>query len=211
MGIYRMSGPADLSGAKRQRHSMDVGGPRDQTGYHVGMSSPLTHVSSDGRARMVDVGEKPLTRRRAVASGRVTMAAETLLAALSGGGPKGPVIEVARLAGISGAKRTSELIPLCHTLPVDRVEVVIEADGERALAIRAEVLTTWRTGVEMEAFTAVTVAGLTLIDMLKAVDRGLVLSDVRLEHKSGGRSGTWDRSSRERGSGAGTEAPDATP
>ncbi|MFT7461689.1 MAG: cyclic pyranopterin phosphate synthase [Pseudohongiellaceae bacterium] len=157
------------------------------------MSRPLTHVSNDGRARMVDVGEKPLTRRRAVVSGRLVMAAETLTAALGAGGPKGPVIEVARLAGISGAKRTADLIPLCHSLPIDQVDISITADGDRALFIRAEVVTTWRTGVEMEAFSAVAVAGLTLIDMLKAIDRGLVLSDVRLELKSGGRSGVWER------------------
>ncbi len=142
---------------------------------------------------MVDVGSKPLTRRRAVASGRVTMAPETLAAALAGGGPKGPVIEVARLAAICGAKKTAELIPLCHALPIDQVEVSIVADGGDGLAITAAVSTTWRTGVEMEAFAAVAMAGLTLIDMLKAIDRGLVLTDVRLEHKSGGRSGTWER------------------
>ena len=157
------------------------------------MDNPLTHVSNDGRAHMVDVGEKPLTRRRAVVSGRVAMAPETLAAALAGGGPKGPVIEVARLAAIGGAKKTADLIPLCHSLPIDQVEVSITADGDDGLAILAAVTTTWRTGVEMEAFTAVAVAGLTLIDMLKAIDRGLVLTDVRLEHKSGGRSGTWER------------------
>jgi cyclic pyranopterin phosphate synthase len=157
------------------------------------MAKPLTHVAADGRARMVHVGDKPMTRRRAVASGRVCMAPETLVAALGDAGPKGPVVEVARLAGIAGAKRTAELIPLCHLLPIDGIDVSIEADGDRALAIRAEVVTTWRTGVEMEAYTAVCVAGLTLVDMLKAIDRDLVLEGVRLEHKSGGRSGTWDR------------------
>jgi len=142
---------------------------------------------------MVQVGDKPMTRRRAVATGRVCMAPETLVAALGDSGPKGPVIEVARLAGISGAKRTAELIPLCHSLPIDGIDITIDADGDRALVIRAEVVTTWRTGVEMEAFTAVSVAGLTLVDMLKAIDRGMVLEGVRLEHKSGGRSGTWER------------------
>lgn len=119
----------------------------------------------------------------------------TLQLALAGGGPKGPVIEVARLAGILGAKRTSDLVPLCHPLPLDAVEVTIEAEGDDALRVRAEVTTTWRTGVEMEAFTAVAVACLTLIDMLKAVDRGLEMEAVRLESKSGGRSGEWLRTS----------------
>jgi cyclic pyranopterin phosphate synthase len=157
------------------------------------MENPLSHVGDDGAARMVDVGEKPLTRRRAVASASLRMAPATRELALSGGGPKGPVLEVARLAGIQAAKRTAELIPLCHSLPLDMVDVWIEPEGEQALSIRAEVNTTWRTGVEMEAFTAVAIAGLTLVDMLKAVDRGLVLEAVRLESKSGGRSGDWSR------------------
>jgi len=157
------------------------------------MEKRLTHVSSDGQARMVDVGHKPITRRRAVAAGRVLMRPETLALALSGGGPKGPVLEVARLAGVSGAKRTSDMVPLCHPLPIDAVQVEISADGTGALAVRAEVTATWRTGVEMEAFAAVAAAGLTLIDMLKAVERELVLSDIRLLHKSGGRSGDWER------------------
>lgn len=144
---------------------------------------------------MVDVGDKPLTRRRAVASARVRMAPATLRLALEGGGPKGPVIEVARLAGIQGAKRTGELVPLCHPLPLDAVEVEIAPEGDHALRVRATVSTTWRTGVEMEALTAVSVAALTLIDMLKAVDRELVIEEVRLDEKSGGRSGDWRRTS----------------
>lgn len=143
---------------------------------------------------MVDVGDKPHSRRRAVASGRVQMLPQTRVLALAGGGPKGPVLEVARLAGIAGAKRTADLVPLCHVLPIDGVDVAIEPDGDAALAITATVVTTWRTGVEMEAYTAVVTAGLTIIDMLKAVERDLVLTDVRLEHKSGGRSGDWSRS-----------------
>lgn len=142
---------------------------------------------------MVDVGDKPLSARRATASARVQMAPETLALALSGTGPKGAVLETARLAGIQGAKRTSDLVPLCHPLPLDAVDVSIEADGEAALRITAMAATTWRTGVEMEALTAVAVAALTVIDMLKAVERTLVVSDLRLEAKSGGRSGDWRR------------------
>lgn len=153
----------------------------------------LSHVGDDGRARMVDVGGKPVTRRRAVASGRVVMRPETLRIALGSDGPKGPVVEVARLAGIGAAKRTAELIPLCHALPVDGVEVTVAPDGERALAVTAEVTTSWRTGVEMEALTAVSVAALTIIDMLKAVEKTLVVTDVRLEEKTGGKSGDWRR------------------
>ena len=153
----------------------------------------LTHLSETGSPRMVDVGAKAVTARRAVASGRVLMRPATLTLALTGGGPKGPVLEVARLAGIGGAKRTADLIPLCHPLPVDGIEVCLQPEGDAALAIRATVTTTWRTGVEMEALTAVAVAALTVIDMLKAVEKGLVITDLRLEEKSGGRSGSWRR------------------
>lgn len=154
----------------------------------------LTHVGQDGSAHMVDVGDKAVTRRRAVASARVRMTPATRALALSGGGPKGPVLEVARLAGIGGAKRCAELIPLCHPLPLDSVDVAITPEGDDALVVRAEVAATWRTGVEMEALAAVAVAGLAVIDMLKAVERDLVLTDVRVEEKSGGRSGDWRRS-----------------
>jgi len=158
------------------------------------MDAGLSHVGSDGRSHMVDVGEKPLTRRVAVAEGRVRMRSETRRLALAGGGPKGPVLEVARLAGVMGAKHTAELVPLCHPLPLDSVEVEISPEGDEELVVRATACATWRTGVEMEALTAVAVAGLTLVDMLKAVDRELVLTDVRLLEKSGGRSGSWRRS-----------------
>jgi cyclic pyranopterin phosphate synthase len=121
------------------------------------------------------------------------MSPATLQAALAGSGPKGPVLEVARLAGIQGGKRTSDLIPLCHPLPLDALDVSIEPVGDTELAIVATVVTTWKTGVEMEALTAVCVAGLTVIDMLKALERDLVLTDVRMEEKSGGRSGSWVR------------------
>ena len=150
---------------------------------------------------MVHVGDKPLTARRARASARLRLSAETLRLALAGQGPKGPVLETARLAGILAAKRTAELIPLCHPLPLDGVDVEIEADSESpALILRAEAFTTWRTGVEMEALTAVSVAGLTLIDMLKAVQKDMVLEAIQLDAKSGGRSGTWTRADGERAS-----------
>jgi cyclic pyranopterin phosphate synthase len=144
---------------------------------------------------MVDIGSKPVTARRATASARVCMRAETLALALSGQGPKGAVIETARLAGIQGGKRTSELIPLCHPLPLDVLDVSIVPDGSQALRIEATAATTGRTGVEMEALTAAAVAALTLIDMLKAVERTLVVTELRLEAKSGGRSGEWTRPS----------------
>jgi cyclic pyranopterin monophosphate synthase len=153
----------------------------------------LSHVDDGGRARMVDVGGKPITVRSAMASARVTMRPATRALALSGGGPKGPVIEVARLAGIAAAKRTAELIPFCHVLPLDAVDVAIAPEGDDTLAIEATASATWRTGVEMEALTAAAVAALTLIDMLKAVEKTLVVRDLRLERKSGGRSGEWRR------------------
>ena len=157
------------------------------------MTESLSHVGESGQARMVDVSQKPLTERRATASARVTMSPSTLALALSGQGPKGAVIETARLAGIQGAKRTSDLIPLCHPLPLDAIDVRIAADGRDALRIEATVATTWRTGVEMEALTAAAVAGLALIDMLKAVERGMAVTDLHVDFKTGGRSGEWRR------------------
>jgi cyclic pyranopterin phosphate synthase len=121
------------------------------------------------------------------------MSPATRALALSGQGPKGPVLETARLAGIQAAKRTADLIPLCHPLPLDSVDVVIAPEGEAALTITATARATWRTGVEMEALTAAAVAALTLIDMLKAAEKTLVISDLRLLEKSGGRSGDWKR------------------
>jgi cyclic pyranopterin phosphate synthase len=156
------------------------------------MPKPLSHTGPEG-ARMVDVGGKPLTARRAVAAARVLMSPATRALALSGGGPKGGVLETARLAGIQAAKRTSDLIPLCHPLPLDVVEVRIEPEGDAVLAITAVAQATWRTGVEMEALTAAAVAALTLIDMLKAAEKTLVVSDLRLLEKSGGQSGAWSR------------------
>lgn len=154
----------------------------------------LTHIDKDG-AVMVDVTDKASTDRTAVASGAVLMRPETLALIQDAGVKKGDVLSVAQLAGIMGAKRTPDLIPLCHPLPVSSVRVVLACDPERsAVTIKATVKTTGRTGVEMEALTAVSVAALTVYDMCKAVDRDMVLTEIRLEHKSGGKSGAYDRS-----------------
>ena len=153
----------------------------------------LTHLDSKGRARMVDVSAKDVTVRLAIASGRVTMRPETLRLIADGSAPKGDVLAAARLAGIMAAKRTADLVPLCHPLPLDSITVELECDeAQSAVAITASCKTTGRTGVEMEALTAVTVAALTVYDMCKAVDRAMVIGEVRLLHKSGGRSGTYD-------------------
>jgi cyclic pyranopterin phosphate synthase len=152
----------------------------------------LTHTDRDGNARMVDVGDKPITAREAVAEGFVRMGAEALAAVVERTAKKGDVLAVAQLAGIQAAKRASDLVPLCHPLPLSGVDVRLEpvADGVRAEArVRAD----WRTGVEMEALTAVSAALLTVYDMLKAVDRGMSLDGIRLLSKRGGRSGTWER------------------
>ena len=152
--------------------------------------SRLTHLDAAGRARMVDVSDKPSTARVAVAEGFIRMKPETLALALSGEGKKGAVGPVAELAGVMGAKQTSSLIPLCHPLSLSKVEVTVsEADG--GLRVEATAKTTGPTGVEMEALTAVSVACLTLYDMLKAADRGMVIEGVRLLAKSGGASGDW--------------------
>lgn len=153
----------------------------------------LTHVDERGQARMVDVGDKAVTRREAVARGWVVMKPETLLLIQSGGVPKGDVLATARLAGIMAAKRTWELVPLCHPLPLDVVTVECRPDeAASAVEITATVRVTARTGAEMEALTAVSVAALTIYDMCKAVDRSMHLESVRLLRKSGGQSGTWE-------------------
>jgi len=154
--------------------------------------SGLTHIDAEGRARMVDVSDKPSTDREAVAEGFVRLAPETLALAVSGQARKGDVRAVAEIAGVMGAKRTSDLIPMCHPLDISKAEVAVEVEAGR-LKVTARVRTTGRTGVEMEALTAVSVACLTLYDMLKAADRGMVIEDVRLLSKSGGRSGDWVR------------------
>jgi cyclic pyranopterin phosphate synthase len=157
------------------------------------VSDRLTHLDDQGAARMVDVGEKPATRRRARARGRVTMSRHAL-ELVRQGGPKGDVLQVARLAGIQGAKRTGELIPLCHPLGLDVVRVDLRLQDEPpAVLIEAEAALTARTGVEMEALTAVAVAALTVYDMVKAVDKGMTIEGVELIEKEGGRSGHWRR------------------
>lgn len=154
----------------------------------------LSHLDKAGRARMVDVSGKDETARTAVAEGELVCQASTLDAALAGTTPKGAVISTAELAGVMGAKRTAELIPLCHPLPLSKIEVAVTPDhGLPGFRVRAEVKTTARTGVEMEALTAVSVACLTLFDMLKAVDRTMSIAAVKVVSKSGGRSGDWSR------------------
>ena len=166
------------------------------------MTDHLTHLDEAGRARMVDVGAKDVTERVAVARGRVTMQPETLRLIVAGNLPKGDVLAVAQIAGVMAAKRTSELIPLCHPLLLNQVVVTCAPNpAENCIDIEASVRVSGKTGVEMEALTAVTIAGLTLYDMAKAVDRGMRLSDVRLVRKSGGRSGTWDEAQGSRGAG----------
>jgi cyclic pyranopterin phosphate synthase len=153
----------------------------------------LTHVDAAGRPAMVDVGDKPVTARVAVAEGRIRVSPEAFDLLVRGGGAKGDPLVVARLAGVGAAKQTAALIPLCHTLPLDHVEVVPEADATiPGVRVTATVRVTGRTGVEMEALTAVSVALLTVYDMLKAVDRGMVIERVRLLRKAGGRSGEWE-------------------
>jgi len=152
----------------------------------------LTHVDESGAARMVDVSGKDVTARTAVATGRVLVSAEVVALLRGEGVPKGDALGVARVAGIMGAKRTPELVPLCHPLAISGVTVDLEVLDD-AVAISATVRTTDRTGVEMEALTAVSVAALTVVDMVKAVDKGAVITDVRVERKTGGKSGDWAR------------------
>ncbi len=152
----------------------------------------LTHIDESGAARMVDVAGKAVTARTASASGRVFVSPAVVELLRGSGVPKGDTLAVARLAGIMGAKQTPSLIPLCHPLALSSVVVDLSV-GDESVDIVAMVSTTDRTGVEMEALTAVAVAALTVVDMVKAVDKGAVISDVRVETKSGGRSGSWSR------------------
>lgn len=175
--------------------------------------SPLTHFDAAGRAQMVDVGEKAVTHRVAVATGRITMRPETLALIREGRAAKGDVLGVAQVAAIMAAKRTSDLIPMCHPLSLTKVTVAFElvdedgcGDGNAesggasvsacAVAIRAQVETRGQTGVEMEALTAASVAALTIYDMVKAVDRAMTIESIQLDHKSGGASGDWQREER---------------
>ncbi len=153
----------------------------------------LTHFDAKGKSRMVDVSDKEMSQRVAVAAGSVVMAPDTMKLITEGGVKKGDVLSVARLAGIMGAKKTPDLIPLCHPLALDSVEVDLVCDPERnAVDITATCKVTGRTGVEMEALTAAAVAALTIYDMCKAVDRGMRITEIRLIHKSGGKSGSYD-------------------
>src|SRR3982751_4827074 len=152
----------------------------------------LSHMDETGRVQMVDTSSKVSTARRAIASARVLMSPETVAAVRSHSTPKGDPLETARLAGIMAAKRTSELIPLCHPLPLTHIDVRAEL-GDDGVRIEAEAATQAQTGVEMEALTAATIAALTVYDMCKAVDKAMTISDVRLEMKTGGKSGDYER------------------
>ena len=162
---------------------------------HMGrhrLSKDLTHLDGQGRARMVNVGEKAVTPRRAVATGFVRVGPELIAAIRADNLAKGNLLEVARLAGIQAAKRTAELIPLCHPLPIDGIDVNVWVDGTD-VHIRAEATATWKTGVEMEALTAVSVAALTVIDMCKAVDKNMTIHSIQLLEKTGGAGGDYRR------------------
>ncbi|MBY0588417.1 cyclic pyranopterin monophosphate synthase MoaC [bacterium] len=154
----------------------------------------LTHFDDSGASRMVDVSDKEVSRRRAVARGVILMSPATLIMIVDRTASKGDVREVARLAGIMAAKKTSELIPLCHPLPLTSVTLDFQSEGDNALRIEACCIVDGKTGVEMEALTAVSVACLTVYDMCKGVDRGMRITEIRLEEKSGGRSGHFVRS-----------------
>jgi cyclic pyranopterin phosphate synthase len=154
--------------------------------------SDLTHLDDEGAARMVDVGDKRATQRRAVARAIVRMSAQTAAAVAAGDAPKGDVLGTARIAGIQAAKRTGELIPLCHPLPLDHVDLELRVAGD-TVVIDATAAVTAKTGVEMEAMTAASVAALTIYDMVKGMERGVTIETVQLMHKSGGKSGDWDR------------------
>ena len=155
----------------------------------------LTHLDAKGAAHIVDIGEKAITRRRAVAQARLSGEAETIAVILAGGLKKGDALAVARVAGIMGAKKTSDIIPLCHPIPLTKVSVEIEGENETTILIVTTAETTGQTGVEMEALVAASTAALTLYDMAKALDRAMVISDICLVEKSGGKSGDYRRES----------------
>ena len=156
-------------------------------------SDKLSHLNDRGEANMVDVSDKAVTRRVAVASARLTMQATTLAEILDRGVPKGDVLAVARVAGIQGAKRCADLIPLCHPLALSKVQVDFAAKSDQVLEITTQVTVTGKTGVEMEALTAASIAALTVYDMCKALDKGMVIEQVCLVRKTGGKSGDWQR------------------
>jgi cyclic pyranopterin phosphate synthase len=158
------------------------------------MAPSLTHLNARGEAHMVDIAEKPVTRRRAVAQARILARPETVTMVMAGGLKKGDALATARIAGIMAAKKTADLIPLCHPLALTSVSVDIDQDGAEALLIHASVEITGQTGVEMEALIAASTAALTLYDMAKAIDRTMTITDLHLVEKSGGRSGDFSRS-----------------
>ncbi len=173
----------------------DSGQARSDSGSSAAADTgaqPLTHLDADGRPRMVDVSAKPITDRVALATGQVRLSEAAAQAVAAGQGPKGDVLAVARIAGIQAAKRTWELVPMCHPVAITGIEVSAELDGE-LIRLAAQVRTADRTGIEMEALTAVAVAGLTVIDMVKAVDPGAAIEAVRVERKAGGAGGEWRR------------------
>ena len=157
------------------------------------MAQGLTHLNEKGEAHIVDIGDKAVTRRRAVAQARIVAQPETVAAIMGGGLKKGDALAVARVAGIMAAKKTSDLIPLCHPIPLTLVSVDIAADGDGAILVHASAETTGQTGVEMEALVAASTAALTLYDMAKAIDRGMTITDLCLLEKSGGKSGDFVR------------------
>ncbi|WP_129665630.1 cyclic pyranopterin monophosphate synthase MoaC [Phytoactinopolyspora endophytica] len=161
----------------------------------MSVTSRLTHIDDEGSAHMVDVSAKEVTARTARASGRVLVSPEVVDALRAGDVPKGDALGVARIAGIQGAKRTPDLVPLCHPLAIHGVDVDLSV-ADDAVEISATVRTADRTGVEMEALTAVSTAALAVVDMVKAIDRSAVITDIRVEEKTGGRSGTWRREGR---------------
>ena len=161
---------------------------------HKSSQTGLTHIDAAGRARMVDIGGKPVSERRAVARAVVRMSPETALAVKNGDAPKGDVLGTARIAGIQGGKRTAELIPMCHPLPLSFVGVEAEVDADTGtVTLTAEARTVGQTGVEMEALTAASVAALTVYDMTKGLERGITIESVLLLEKEGGKSGFWQR------------------
>jgi len=166
--------------------------PRPAPAPRAPRAPRLSHVDEAGRVRMVDVSAKAVTAREAVARGHITVSAEALALVREGRVAKGDPLQVARVAGIMAAKRTADLIPLCHPLPLSHVEIVVEPTAS-GYAIEARARTASQTGVEMEALTAVSVAALTIYDMLKAVDKSMLIGDIRLVEKRGGKSGEWIR------------------
>ena len=154
----------------------------------------LTHIDEKGNAKMVDVSEKQMTKREAIAVGKISMKLETLDMIIEGNTPKGDVLATARIAGIMGAKKTYELIPMCHNIPIDSIKVELKPNrAEKAIEITAIAKCTYKTGIEVEALTAVSIAALTIYDMCKAVDRGMVIGDITLVKKTGGKSGTFEK------------------